>query len=846
MRHAFVGLIVCWLAVCQPQAEAQFGGFGFQPQFAYQQPQFQQPQQLRQRQGSVSKANTNAYERQVDFGNNLEYTQGLSNSRAVTKQNGQRVVTKNQAQTRDVDLGGLQLGNTLTRSRTNANGQVSQGIADQFRIGNVGLGASLSPQNLQNGFGLQRGADGDLRLGLGLLNLDLDRNVANSNTLSQAQVNANGKGARAGSNSNSQSNTQHFGGVTVTDTRANSNAFGKARRGQTSASTGGFGGNAATNGQSFGGPFQPVLRQNRRPKRKAQFVPFGYPGVGFGPVLSPLERPRRQFGRPGFGGPGFGGEFGGGPGFGRPGFGGPGFGGPGFEQEFYEPERQQHKKKGHKNQAHGHANAQGGPGFNQQASTNNHASPGNTGSSSISSNLAQDGSSGQVSSANTNTHQGQTANGGFQSDQNSQSQALNFRPGEQQASSANANTQHTQQGNRDTYDSNSGSTSTNNNKFGSATNTANTNSQVVRDGNRQDATSDANSQSIFQGNKGQGDASAQTNAQTSSQQGPGGFISNSASSSATATAGNGQSANANANANAGGGPGGAGAGANAGGFGGGAGADSGANSGGGGAGANAGANGGFGGFGGGGANANSNAFGGYDGFGFFGLRQRAQQKIRLQRWQPRTQNGTSSRSTSTNENFEYVYFNRTSSRLEDLQPDNDNSSGRDLEVGRTPLNTSVDEFGPYDSTQRQGRTFSLISDWISGLFNSCVSPCTLEAFQKQTCCETYVVDPSYPPPPPPPPPPPQTCCAPVRPPYAPPVRPLPPPPPPPPVPYPYPPSYPNKKTTVMVVATPINCCTVCTFTYYGPPPCGRLYNDSSSGSDGKKVTIYVPPPYYGR
>lgn len=287
----------------QPQAYQQ------QPLVYYQQPQ--QPQQFRQRQGSVSKANTNAYERQVDFGNNLEYTQGVSNSRAVTKQNGQRVVTKSQAQTRDVDLGGLQLGNTLTRTRTNANGQVSQGIADQFRIGNVGLGASLSPQNLQNGFGLQRGADGDLRLGLGLLNLDLDRNVANSNTLSQAQVNANGKGARAGSNSNSQSNTQHFGGVTVTDTRANSNAFGKAQRGQTSATTGGFGGNAATNGQSFGGPFQRVVRQNRRPKRKAQFVPFGYPRIGFGPVLSPLERPRRQFGRPGFGGPGFGGgEFG--------------------------------------------------------------------------------------------------------------------------------------------------------------------------------------------------------------------------------------------------------------------------------------------------------------------------------------------------------------------------------------------------------------------------------------------------------------------------------------------------------------------------------------------------------
>lgn len=175
----------------QPQQVAYRQPQAYQPQVY--QPQVQQP---RQRQGSVSRANTNAYERQVDFGNNVEYTQGLSNSRAVTRQGGQRVVTNSQAQTRDVDLGGLQIGNTLTRTRTNANGQVSGGIANQFRIGDVGLGASLSPQNLQNGFGLQRGADGDLRLGLGLLNLDLDRNVANSNTLSQAQVNAQGRGPR--------------------------------------------------------------------------------------------------------------------------------------------------------------------------------------------------------------------------------------------------------------------------------------------------------------------------------------------------------------------------------------------------------------------------------------------------------------------------------------------------------------------------------------------------------------------------------------------------------------------------------------------------------------------------
>lgn len=178
-----------------------------------------------------------------------------------------------------------------------------------------------------------------------------------------------------------------------------------------------------------------------------------------------------------------------------------------------------------------------------------------------------------------------------------------------------------------------------------------------------------------------------------------------------------------------------------------------------------------------------------------------------------------------------MYSNR-SSQLEDLQP---------------RVNTSIDAFGSYDATQRQGRTFSLISDFISGLFGSCVSPCTLEAFQQNRCCETYVIEP------------PQTCCGPVLGPLPPPPAPLPPVPRPPvpaplppryPMPYPYPgPGLPNSKTPVMVIATPINCCTVCTYTYYGPPPCGRFNsngNDNNNSNNNKRVTIYIPPPYYGR
>ncbi|KAM8721556.1 hypothetical protein ACLKA7_007438 [Drosophila subpalustris] len=795
MRHAFAGLIVCWLAVYQPQAEAQFAPFGGQV-YGGQPGFFGGGRAGRGRQGSVSRANTNAYERQVDFGNNVEYTQGLSNSRAVTRQNGQRVVSDSQARTRDVDLGGLQIGNTLTRTRTNANGAVSGGIANQFRLGNLGLGASLSPDNLRQGFGLQRSADGNARLGLGLLSLDLDNNVQRSNSLGQAAVTAQGRGARVGSNSNSNTNTQQFGGLNVRETVSNSNAYGRTRNGLTSANAGGFGGNALTQGATYGGfprqrraPQQRPLvstnrRQLRRPKRRAQYVPFGYPqqsynnfgynnyGGGFGGFgggnFQNTERPRRQFGR------------------------------PNNNFDFGFPQQQQGGRKRGQVQSSGNAGAQGGPGFNQQAGSNNFANQNadgsqNGGSSSIGSNLAEDGSSGQVSSANTNQQSGL----GSQSN-GAQSQALNFDADGQQASSSNANTQHTRDGDRETIGSNSGSTATNNNAGGSSTNIANTDTQVVRDGNQQTVTSGANSQSIFQGNQGHGNAAANTAANISSQIGPNGSVTNSASSSATATATNGQSANASANASAGG------RGGNAAG-----------------SGANAGASGGNKRHRG-GANSNANAFGGFG----FGLRYRAQQKVQQQHWRPRSLN-----LSSDADQLENLYINR-SSRLEDLQP---------------KVNTSIDAFGDIDAGQRQGRTISLITDWFNSLFGSCVSPCTLEAYQQNRCCETYVIGP------------PQTCCAvgpalpPPPPPSAPlppPPPPLPPPPPPPrqplpppryPQPYPLPgPLLPNKDTPIMMMAVPINCCTVCTYTYYGPPPCGRF-----NTSDNKRVTVYIPPPYYG-
>jgi len=55
-----------------------------------------------------------------------------------------------------------------------------------------------------------------------------------------------------------------------------------------------------------------------------------------------------------------------------------------------------------------------------------------------------------------------------------------------------------------------------------------------------------------------------------------------------------------------------------------------------------------------------------------------------------------------------------------MRPENSemDNSEQDFGGARLPLNTSVDTFGPYDSTQRQGRTFNLIFDWISGLSTS--------------------------------------------------------------------------------------------------------------------------------
>ncbi|XP_013115702.2 pneumococcal serine-rich repeat protein [Stomoxys calcitrans] len=496
------------------------------------------PQAVRNvpRTGSVSRATSTAREREYDYGN-IEFTKGVANSRTITHSNGGvrnggvTSVSRSNAVSRELELGGLPIGSTLTRSQTRTNGAVSKAVSHDLNVGKYSLGTTVS--NTNNGFGLQRSADGGLAFGLGGLSFDLSRNnQPSSGALTQAQAQAQGLNARARANSNSRTNTQQYGNVGVTNTFSKSNAVSRTKQGQTSASTGGLAGGAATNGLTYGQgyrtrrtPSAPVyaapVRQVApaqyyrqptyvRPRRSAQFIPFAYPGVE-------LERPKRQFGRPNR----------------NPGFG-------------IQPQSQNAN-------AEGLANNKGDL-FEQQAGvnsqTNQEINEGGitqtNGASGIGSNLATDGSSGQVSSANV----GQTnavSGDGSQSSNSAQSQALNFEANQQQAATSNAGTNQVITATGELSEANSGSQSTNNNEFGSASNVANTNSAVFREGNTSGAQADSSGQSIVQGPNGQNSA-ANTQSSVTSTLGANGSVSNSATSNASAVSQGGKGASASASA----------------------------------------------------------------------------------------------------------------------------------------------------------------------------------------------------------------------------------------------------------------------------------------------------------
>ncbi|XP_011293542.2 uncharacterized transmembrane protein DDB_G0289901 [Musca domestica] len=555
----------------------------------------QQPQPIRNvpRTGSVSKASSTAFQREVDYGP-IEVSRGVANSRTVTKSNGGfrnggvTSVSKSNAVSREVELGGLNIGSTVTRSQTKTNGAVSKAVSRDVNIGGLNLGSTVS--NGKPTFGLQRTADGGVALGLGRLTLDVSRNnQPDNNAYTQAQAQAQGLNARAKANSNSKTNTQQYGRAEVTNTFSHSNAVSRTKQGQTSASTGGAVGGVATNGLTQGQglrtvrapvasrpvyatPFLPVAQAFRpvrqvRPKRRAQYIPFFFPD----------QQNRWSANR-------------------NPTFGG-------------QPQKQNANAQGLANNMNNFFEQQAGANTHTNQQFNANGFTQDNGASSIGSNVAKDGSSGQVTSSNV-AQMNWVTQGGSQSSNNAQSQALNFDKNQQQASSANAGTNQVITATGQRNEAQGGAQSTNNNQFGSSSNIANTNSAVFEDGNSRGSQADSSSQSIFQGNNGQNSA-ANTQSNVISKQGADGSVTNSATSNASAVSqgGKGASAVASASSSSSAGLGGGNAVAQGSAGSNGANANSGAS---GNLGGSQGfANGGFGGFGGGG-------FGGFGGFGNFG------------------------------------------------------------------------------------------------------------------------------------------------------------------------------------------------------------------------------------
>ncbi|XP_037938627.1 uncharacterized protein LOC119671876 isoform X2 [Teleopsis dalmanni] len=485
--------------------------------------------------GSVARASNTVREREYNYGP-LEFSQGISNSRTITKNNGgirnggTTSVARSNAISRELNIGGIDVGGTLTRSQTKTNGAVSNALGYDFNIGNLGIGSSISRDNLKNGFGLHRNSDGTVGLGLGLLDVDLTRNAQQKNQpLSQAQVNVQGRNAKTRANSNTQSNTQQYGNIGVTDTISRSNAFGSTRFGQTSANLGNPGGSPIyTGAPNFYRPrrnlitykrIQPNSVSVKRPKRHVLDINIE--------SKEHIQRNRRQF------------QY------------------PNQRQNFFNPYGQSSflYPQNQNINSQGIANNRGNL-FQQQAGANTHTNKKVTpngvfqdnGASSIGSNIANDGLSGQVSSANTAQMNSQSLDSLMMSN-NAQSQSLNFDPNQQQATSSNAGTTHSKTKDSERIESNSGSQVTNNNQYGSLTNIANTNTAAYEEGNIRGVQSDASSQSIFQGANGE-NSDAFTNSNTNSVQGPDGFVSNSAVSNASASSQGGNSANASASASA--------------------------------------------------------------------------------------------------------------------------------------------------------------------------------------------------------------------------------------------------------------------------------------------------------
>ncbi|XP_070492968.1 uncharacterized protein [Chironomus tepperi] len=176
-------------------------------------------------------------------------------------------------------------------------------------------------------------------------------------------------------------------------------------------------------------------------------------------------------------------------------------------------------------------------GFNQNAGANTHSSNvqnelgsfQNTGGSSISANLANDGSSGQLGAANTQQSSQHTADG-YKEQNAAQSQSANFdNQGNLQLSNAGTNVNVIKEKDRERVETLGSSSSHNKNQFGTSNSAANTNTVQFNEGGVMGSQSTSQGQSTHIGTDGSLSGS-QTNAGTQQFTGPGGLQGTSSSS----------------------------------------------------------------------------------------------------------------------------------------------------------------------------------------------------------------------------------------------------------------------------------------------------------------------------
>lgn len=342
--------------------------------------------------GSTSLADGRSFSRGAQLGNLFGVTNTGSHTKTQTVNNnaGSQNLAVNNALTNSVNVAGLPITNTFSGSRSNENGDRSRQVQHQLNVGGLGLTTGLNSENRGSGFGVNR-QPGNAGFHLGPLSLQLMNNggllggnrATGAGGASQVQTNADllasGDGASTNAQTHSGAGGRSLGLLNLQNSFSNSQGIAQSQNGDTTANAGASG-----------------FQQNSAGIPQTQEYDYSQPGVGlFGPRRyqrspqffqngrGPIRRLLYGPGPPNYQGseygPNPGPQFGHRPGF-RPG---------GFQN------------------------------WNQNAGANTHSNNqnnpfgnfGNTGGSSQASNLAQDGSGGQLAGANTAQENFNTAQG---------------------------------------------------------------------------------------------------------------------------------------------------------------------------------------------------------------------------------------------------------------------------------------------------------------------------------------------------------------------------------------------------------------------------------------------------